>query len=133
VLVWGCLSAVALSSLILASEIVYGALRVGGAVVLVVLGVRSILHGAVDLADIPRGRPGWRSGLVTSVANPKLAVFFIALFAQFLSPHAAVLPAALAMAAAIVAYTCCGSRRWPTPSIAPRRCCARGCAAQSSG
>jgi threonine/homoserine/homoserine lactone efflux protein len=40
---------------------------------------------------------------VTSFSNPKLAVFFVALFPQFLSPHAAVLPAALAMAAVIVA------------------------------
>jgi threonine/homoserine/homoserine lactone efflux protein len=104
VLVWGCLSAVGVSSLILASEVAYAVLRVGGAAVLIVLGVRSILHRADDPADIPRGRPGWRSGLATAVANPKLAVFFIALFPQFLSPHAPVLPAATAMAAVIVAY-----------------------------
>ncbi|MDQ2749261.1 MAG: LysE family translocator [Actinomycetota bacterium] len=104
VLVWAGLSAVGVSSLILASQIAYDVLRVGGAVVLVALGVRSILHRGDDGADAPRGRHGWRSGLITSVANPKLAVFFIALFPQFLSPHAAVLPAALAMAAVIVAY-----------------------------
>ena len=34
--------------------------------------------------------------------EPKLAVFFIVLFSQFLAPGAAVLPAALAMAAVIV-------------------------------
>jgi threonine/homoserine/homoserine lactone efflux protein len=104
VLLWACLSAVGVSSLILASEIAYDVLRAGGAVVLVFLGVRSILHRGNDVSDAPRGRHGRRSGLVTSLANPKLAVFFIALFPQFLSPHAAVLPAALAMAAVIVAY-----------------------------
>jgi threonine/homoserine/homoserine lactone efflux protein len=104
VLVWACLSAVGVSSLILASQIAYDLLRIGGAIVLVVLGVRSILHRGDDVSAAPRGRYGWRSGLVTSVANPKLAVFFIALFPQFLSPHAAVLPAALAMAGVIVSY-----------------------------
>jgi threonine/homoserine/homoserine lactone efflux protein len=42
--------------------------------------------------------------VITSLANPKLAVFFIALFPQFLSPGAAVLPIALAMAVVIVMY-----------------------------
>jgi threonine/homoserine/homoserine lactone efflux protein len=54
-----------------------------------------------------RGPDAWRAGrrgLVNSLANPKLAVFFVALFPQFLSPGAAVLPAALAMAAVIVAF-----------------------------
>jgi len=41
---------------------------------------------------------------VNSLANPKLALFFVALFPQFLAPGAAVLPAALAMAAVIVAF-----------------------------
>jgi threonine/homoserine/homoserine lactone efflux protein len=104
VLGWACLSAVGVASLILASQIAYDVLRVGGAVVLVVLGVRSILHRTDDVADPAHGKHGWRSGLVTSMANPKLAVFFIALFPQFLSPHAAVFPAALAMATVIVAY-----------------------------
>jgi threonine/homoserine/homoserine lactone efflux protein len=42
--------------------------------------------------------------LATSVTNPKLAVFFIALFPQFLRPHANPLLYALAMAATIVAF-----------------------------
>jgi len=104
VLVWACLSAVGVSSLILASQIAYDVLRIGGAAVLIYLGVRSILRRGDLTAEEPRGRVGWRSGLITSVANPKLAVFFVALFPQFLSPHAAVLPAALAMAAVIVGY-----------------------------
>lgn len=109
VLLWGALSAVGVSSLILASQVAYDALRIAGAAVLVVLGVRSLLHRgrSGDPEDEPtrtRGLRGWRLGLVTGVANPKLAVFFVALFPQFLSPHAAVLPAALAMAGVIVAF-----------------------------
>ena len=49
------------------------------------------------------GRAALREGLITSLANPKLAVFFVALFPQFIPRGAAVLPCALAMAAVIVA------------------------------
>jgi threonine/homoserine/homoserine lactone efflux protein len=45
-----------------------------------------------------------RKGLINNLANPKLAVFFVALFPQFLTPEAAVLPAAAAMAGGIVAF-----------------------------
>lgn len=119
VLMWGVLSAVGVSALILASQLAYDALRITGAVVLVVLGLRSLLArqrgevdaGATDVANHPE-RPvrrlraavaGGRVGLVTSVCNPKLAVFFIALFPQFLRRGAAVLPAAITMALVIVA------------------------------
>lgn len=106
VLLWAALSAVGVSSLILASEVAYAVLKIGGAAVLIVLGLRSLLRGSArPPAPEPVSRPasgGWRAGLVTSVSNPKLAVFFVALFPQFLSPRAAVLPAALAMACVIV-------------------------------
>jgi threonine/homoserine/homoserine lactone efflux protein len=104
VLMWGVLSAFGVSSLILASQVAYDALRVVGAGVLIALGVRSLLHRNDEAArsdDQHRPR-GWRTGVVTSMANPKLAVFFVALFPQFLSRGAPVLPYALAMAATIV-------------------------------
>jgi threonine/homoserine/homoserine lactone efflux protein len=101
VLTWAMLSAVGVSSLIVASEVAYDVLRFGGAAVLIVLGVRSLFHRASEIPAVPRWT-GWRTGLLSSAANPKLAVFFVALFPQFLSPHSAVLPAALAMAGVIV-------------------------------
>jgi threonine/homoserine/homoserine lactone efflux protein len=106
VLLWGVLSAVGVSSLILASQIAYDALRIGGAAVLIVLGLRSLLaRGAHDdVVDTPRrSTAGFRSGVATGLANPKLAVFFMALFPQFLHRGTPVLPYALAMAATIVA------------------------------
>jgi threonine/homoserine/homoserine lactone efflux protein len=111
VLLWASLSAIGVSSLILASQLAFTALKIGGAVALVVLGLRSLFHRAdpagPDVADTEpaphRPMKGWRTGLTTSVSNPKLAVFFVSLFPQFLSPHEPVLPAALAMGGVIVA------------------------------
>jgi threonine/homoserine/homoserine lactone efflux protein len=105
VLMWAALSAVGVSSLILASQIAYDALRIVGADVLIVLGVRSLLRrerSAVPAPGLARAA-GWRSGLITSTSNPKLAVFFVALFPQFVLPDSPVLPYALAMAGVIVA------------------------------
>ena len=107
VLVWGILSAVGVSSLILASQVAFDTLRVVGAAVLIVIGLRSLLHRRRDdesaHEEPRRRRAGWRSGLVTSVSNPKLAVFFVALFPQFLTRGSPVLPYALGMATVIVA------------------------------
>jgi threonine/homoserine/homoserine lactone efflux protein len=115
VLLWATLSAVGVSSLILASRIAYDVLKFGGALVLLTLGVRSLLHSrrrgvevVAEAAEVSplRGRglaAGWRAGVLTGVANPKLAVFFVALFPQFLDPEAPVLPYALAMALVVVA------------------------------
>jgi threonine/homoserine/homoserine lactone efflux protein len=108
VLTWGALSAVGVSSLILASHVAYDVLRIGGAAVLVAFGLRSLLgrHGEAIQQFPGRTRPpaGWRAGLLTSMSNPKLAAFFVALFPQFLRPGAPVLPYALGMAAAIVLF-----------------------------
>jgi threonine/homoserine/homoserine lactone efflux protein len=105
VLTWGALSAVGVSSWILASTIAYDVLRLGGAGVLVAIGLRSLLtrRPAERTADWQR-RTGWRTGLVTSLSNPKLAAFFVALFPQFVRPGEPVLPLALGMAGAIVLF-----------------------------
>jgi threonine/homoserine/homoserine lactone efflux protein len=105
VLMWASLSAVGVSSLILASRIAFDVLRTAGAVLLVVLGLRSLLRrGSDEPVATSRRLSGWQLGLLTAAANPKLAVFFVALFPQFLSPGSTVLLAALAMGAVIVLY-----------------------------
>jgi threonine/homoserine/homoserine lactone efflux protein len=119
VLIWGALAAVGVSALVAANQLAYDILRVVGASFLIWLGARALLatrHRA-EAADAnePHGLVSppsassavWRAvrrGLVNSLANPKLAVFFVALFPQFLAPGAAVLPTALAMAVVIVTF-----------------------------
>ena len=102
VVAWGLLSVLGISALVAASEVAFLALKLVGAGVLIWLGLQS-LRGAGEPVEAPGAswRP-FRDGLVTSLANPKLAVFFVALFPQFLDRGAAVLPTTLLMAAMIV-------------------------------
>ncbi len=126
---WALLSVVGVSALVAASEAAFVALKVIGACVLVWLGVQSIrasrAHGREDAAGAtgvspaaepsgalrdattPRRRRDFRDGVVTSLANPKLAVFFVVLFPQFVSHRAAVLPTTLLMAALVIAFDWC--------------------------
>jgi threonine/homoserine/homoserine lactone efflux protein len=109
VLCWGCASAVGISALVAASEVAFVVLKVGGAVVLVSLGIQAFARSRgktarLEAADLPAfdAHP-FRDGLVTSLANPKLAVFFVALFPQFIPTGDPVLPTALGMSTLIVA------------------------------
>ena len=107
VLAWGCFAAAGIAALVATSAEVFDAVKLAGAAVLLLIGLRSLLgrdHAPADRgAPTASGRAAFREGLVTSLANPKLAVFFVALFPQFIPRGAAVLPCALAMATVIVA------------------------------
>jgi threonine/homoserine/homoserine lactone efflux protein len=109
VLAWAVLSALGISALVAASEVAFAVLKVTGAAVLIYLGARSLLarrRGEPEpsgmTARSPSRHTAFRDGLATSLANPKLAVFFVALFPQFVAEGAPVLPPALAMAGLIV-------------------------------
>jgi threonine/homoserine/homoserine lactone efflux protein len=105
ILFWALASALGISALVAASETAFFVLKVVGAVVLVWLGVQAVRGGGRAAGE---GTPGlsrrpYVQGLVTSGANPKLAVFFIALLPQFVPDGAPVLPWTLAMAAVLIA------------------------------
>jgi threonine/homoserine/homoserine lactone efflux protein len=106
ILLWALASVLGISALVAASETAFLVLKAVGAIVLVYLGVQA-LRGAGKAVDngtpgIARGKP-YAQGLMTSGANPKLAVFFIALLPQFLPDHAPALPYTLAMAMLLIA------------------------------
>jgi threonine/homoserine/homoserine lactone efflux protein len=105
ILGWAIASVLGISALVAASSVAFLALKVVGAVVLVVLGVE-VLRGGKRKAESGKrvlGRGAYAQGLVTSAANPKLAVFFIALFPQFVPHGYPVLPTTLAMALILIA------------------------------
>src|SRR3954467_13985160 len=78
VVAWSLLSIAGISALVAASEVAFVVLKLAGAAVLIWLGVQSLRRAGRAVTFERRGRP-FRDGLVTSLANPKLAVFFIAL------------------------------------------------------
>src|SRR5262245_42731491 len=107
ILFWGVTSAIGVSALVAASEAAFLVLKVGGAIVLVWMGVSSLRRGprleAFERAE-PSAARGFRDGLVTCLANVKAAIFFVALFPQFVPSGAPMLPTALAMCLVIVAF-----------------------------
>jgi threonine/homoserine/homoserine lactone efflux protein len=110
VLAWGCFAAMGVAAVVATSAEAFTAVKLVGAVALVVLGLQSLRGHRGDDGRGPerprRERAGapLRDGLITSLANPKLAVFFVALFPQFVPAGAPVLPCALLMAAMIVTF-----------------------------
>lgn len=103
VLLWAGFAAVGIAAAVAASAEAFTVIKLVGAVVLVVLGVQSLRPRAADHEAAPPARAPLRDGLLTSLANPKLAVFFAALFPQFVPDGMAFVPAAMAMAGLIVA------------------------------
>jgi threonine/homoserine/homoserine lactone efflux protein len=106
ILFWAVASAVGISALVAASEAAFLVLKVGGAVLLVSLGIASLRRRPRPEAFEPiepSAARGFRDGLVTCLANVKAAVFFVALFPQFVPSGAPMLPTALSMSLLIVA------------------------------
>ncbi|MFL5845790.1 MAG: LysE family translocator [Solirubrobacteraceae bacterium] len=107
IFVWATASVLGISALVAASEAAFAVLKIAGAIVLVSIGIRSLLRARAGVAfDLgvrtPESRSHYRQGLLTSFANPKLAVFFVALFPQFVPDGDPVLPATVLMATIIV-------------------------------
>ncbi|GHH95889.1 LysE family translocator [Streptomyces capillispiralis] len=84
-LVWGVLAVAGLAAVLAASATAYTVVKLAGAVYLVLLGVQALRQSRRDRAQAPaaavappRGNP-WRTGLVSNVLNPKIAVFYTGL------------------------------------------------------
>jgi len=100
-----------LGALLAASSMAFTAVKLVGAAYLVYLGIKMWRSKPKDLAlSDPSGAADtkkWRNspylhGLVTTVLNPKIAVFLVAFVPQFMDPAAAALPQAAIMTATFV-------------------------------
>lgn len=99
-----CLSTAAilgLGVLLKSSALLFGAVKLIGALYLFYVGVRHLFGRSTVLADesenskreiAPRRRMLYREAFLTSTTNPKAILFFTALFPQFVNAHASLIP-----------------------------------------
>jgi RhtB (resistance to homoserine/threonine) family protein len=102
-LIWTVAAALGLAAVVRESAIAFTGLKLIGAVYLIWLGLHALRaahrHAAPELpASAGAGRQmaarlGFRQGLISNLANPKIAVFFTSLLPQFVSGrHPVLLP-----------------------------------------
>ena len=107
---WALAAGAGLTQLLRANAVLFAAMHIAGAAVLVYLGVsawRSARREEGEFGEalrlrLPAGRTpaaSFRASLVTIAANPKAAVFAFTFFPQFLPRHGPVLGTAAALAA----------------------------------
>ena len=83
---WTLAASAGIAALVAASQPVFTAIRVIGAAYLVWLGVQALIAAVRGRRheERPRGSAaGFRQGLLSNLANPKMAVFFTSLLPQF--------------------------------------------------
>jgi threonine/homoserine/homoserine lactone efflux protein len=101
-------TALGITALLAASPVALSVLRYGGAGYLLVLGVRAWRERAAERPEDAglASRRHWGSygrGLVVQLLNPKVAVFFLAYFPQFIRPANPVVPQVLLLGAIYLA------------------------------
>jgi threonine/homoserine/homoserine lactone efflux protein len=105
IVVWTLAAALGVAALVRASAAAFTVLKLAGAAYLVYLGLQAIWlsrrRGRPQDLGVPgHGRPsGLRQGLLSNLANPKVAVFFTSFIPQFVSPGSSVLLSSLALGA----------------------------------
>ena len=108
-IVWLGAVAAGIIALVQTAPGVYSVLRVMGGLYLGYLGGRTLwgsLHEPPALTTDPpsgSGRSLWGQGFLSALLNPKLGVFFVTFFPQFVDPSHPVAPQVLALGAIFIA------------------------------
>jgi RhtB (resistance to homoserine/threonine) family protein len=112
--VWTVASAVGVASVVRASALAFTVLKLVGALYLIWLGVQALRAASrtgISEHGSPAARPavgtlwGFRQGLISDLANPKIGIFFTSLLPQFVNPGEPVLLPFLALGAVFVLMT----------------------------
>jgi threonine/homoserine/homoserine lactone efflux protein len=103
-LVHGVALAAGLSALVVASAVAYSTVKLAGAVYLLYLGVQALRASrrrSVEMAPagIAAPRRTFLAGLISTVLNPKPALFFLTFLPQFVDRQRGVLPQTLTLVA----------------------------------
>ena len=107
IFLWASATATGLGAVIVSQPTWFEAIRAVGALFLLYLGLSALLSrqneaGATENPAQPAcARVGWE-GFLIALSNPKIAVFFVALFSQFIEPEASILEQFLIAATAAV-------------------------------
>ena len=106
--VWTLAASAGVAALIVASEPAFIALKFAGATYLIVLGLQTlrgaVREGAPEQARMLRGG-ALRQGLLSNLANPKMAIFFTSLLPQFAPSDGPAFPVLLALGLLFCAMT----------------------------
>ena len=100
VALYAAITATGIGIIIVKSPTLYGVIQYAGAAFLVYLGVKALMSKkqSLNLDDNQTATEennkrsqinGWRDGFLIAFLNPKLAIFFLALFSQFVDENAA--------------------------------------------
>jgi threonine/homoserine/homoserine lactone efflux protein len=94
VALYAAITATGIAVIIVKSPLIFSIIQYAGAAFLLYLGVKSLLskknshvfsqEDSLNNAQVK----GWRDGFLIAFLNPKLAIFFLALFSQFLGEDA---------------------------------------------
>ena len=119
-------AALGLSALLAAVPLAYDAIRIAGAIYLAWLAWTTwrspdIVPVAGEATRAPRAKL-YRDGMITSILNPKVAMFQLALFPQFVDPaHGSVLAQSLVLGATQVAVHVVGDSMFVLAAAGVRR------------
>ena len=90
--IYAALCVAGLGVVIVNSPVMFQVLQYGGAAFLVYLGIKALMAGKSSAPNTDEAQVenvnGLRDGFLIAFLNPKLAIFFIALFSQFIEPDA---------------------------------------------
>jgi threonine/homoserine/homoserine lactone efflux protein len=94
VALYAAITATGIAVIIVKSPLIFSIIQYAGAAFLLYLGIKSLLSKKINQVFSDQGEQeklqvnGWRDGFLIAFLNPKLAIFFLALFSQFLTGEA---------------------------------------------
>ena len=88
--IYALLTALGLALIITQTVWLYELMRYAGAAYLAYMGLQALTSKTGPIEVHEGGGGAWQSGFLVAFLNPKVALFFFALFSQFISPESSV-------------------------------------------
>jgi RhtB (resistance to homoserine/threonine) family protein len=112
-LIWTVATALGMAAILRSSAAVYDTLRLIGALYLIWIGARALWDSRQPLSQDAQAaaarrvvgrRGGFRQGMISNLANPKVGIFFTSLLPQFVSPHGSALLQMLMLGSTFIVF-----------------------------